>query len=134
MFKFNYSPRILREHPILTRVLVLGFTAFLCCFIFPLGSTASPLGLTLIVMLLSLCLAEACGPGREAGVCLWTLAAAGLGLLGRYLLEYGEVSNARNFTAENVLWFLALVPLCMTLAYHVLVKWLSEHPASGQAG
>lgn len=133
MFKFNYSPRVLREHPVLTRVLVLGFTAFLCCFVFPLGSTASPLGLTLIVILLSLCLAEAFGPGRETGVCLWTLAAAAAGLLGRYLLEFGEVSNARNFTAENILRFLALVPLCMTLAYHVLVKRLPGHSASGQA-
>lgn len=133
MLKFNYSPRVLREHPVLTRVLVLGFTAFLCCFAFPLGSTASPQELVVAVLLLSWCLAEAFGPGREAGICLRVLAAAAAGLLGRYLLEYGEVSNARNFTVENVLRFLALVPLCMTLAYHVLVKRLPEHSASGQA-
>lgn len=132
MLKFNYSPRVLREHPVLTRVLVLGFTAFLCCFAFPLGSTVL-FQRVLIFGMLSLCLAEAYGPGKEPGVFLRTLAAAGLGLLGRYLLEYGEVSNTRNFTVENVLWFLAAVPLCMVLAYHVLVKWLSEHPASGQA-
>lgn len=129
MLNLKYSPRLLREHPVLTRALVLGFTAFLCCFAFPLGSAAPPLELTVMCILLSLCLAKAHGPGREPGVFLRVLAAAGLGLLGRYLLEYGEVSNSRNFTAENVLWFLAAVPLCMTLAYHVLVKRLAEHAA-----
>lgn len=134
MPNLRYEPRFFREHPILTRVLVLGFTAFLCCFTFPLGTTASPSQLTLMVILLSLCLAESFGPGREPGVCLWTLAAAAAGLLGRYLLEYGEVSNARNFTAENVLRFLVIVPLCMTLAYHVPVKWLSGRDSGQAAG
>lgn len=132
MLNLRYEPRFFRAHPLLTRGLVLGFTAFLCCFAFPLGTTAPPSQLTLMVILLSLCLAEAFGPGREPGVCLRTLGAAAAGLLGRYLLEYGEVSNARNFTVENVLWFLVIVPLCMTLAYHVLVKRLSRR-VSGQS-
>lgn len=124
--------RFLREHPVLTQVLVLGYTALLCCFFFPLGSTP-PLHRVLLFGLLSLCLAEAYGPRREKGVFLRTLAAAAAGLLGRYLLEYGEVSNSRNFTVENVLWFLAAVPLCMTLAYHILVKWLLSQTNAGQA-
>lgn len=126
MLNLKYLPRLLREHPVLTRALVLGFTAFLCCFVFPLGSAASPLELTLIVIMLSLCLAEAYGPGKEPGIFLRTLAAAGAGLLGRYLLEYGEVSNTRNFTVENVLTFLFAVPVVMTAVYHFLVKWLAE--------
>lgn len=129
MFEWKYRPHLLREHPRLTRALVLGFTAFLSCFTFPLGSAASPLEHMLIILLLSLCLAEACGPGRTPGVFLRVLAAAAAGLLGRYLLEYGEVSNTRNFTAENVLSFLTAVPLCMTLAYHVLVKRLAGRTA-----
>lgn len=120
--------RFLRDHPVFIRVLVLGYTAFLCCFFFPLGSS-SPLHKVILFGLMVLCLAEAYGPGKEPGIFLRTLAAAGLGLLGRYLLEYGEVSNSRNFTVENVLCFLAVIPLYMTLAYHVLVKWLAEHAA-----
>lgn len=122
----NFAPRFLREHPLLTRALALGFTALLCCFAFPLGTTAPPLELTVMVILLSLCLAEAFGPGRERGVFLRTLAAAGVGLLGRYLLEYGEVSNARNFTPENVLTFLFAVPVVMTAVYHFLGKQSAE--------
>ena len=121
MLKLKYEPRFFREHPVLTRVLVLGYTAFICCFIFPLGNTAS-LHLSFFILLIALCLA--------ASVVLRVLAAAAAGLLGRYLLEYGEVSNTRNFTVENVLWFLFSVPLAMTVAYHFLVKWLPEHSGS----
>lgn len=124
--------RFLREHPVLTRALVLGYTALLCCFIFPLGSS-SLLHRVILFGLMVLCLAEAYGPGREKGVFLRTLAAAAAGLLGRYLLEYGEAANSRNFTVENILWFLAAVPLCMTLAYHILVKWLLSQTNAGQA-
>lgn len=125
----NFAPRFLREHPVLTRALVLGYTALMCCFAFPLGSTP-PLHRILLFGLLSLCLAEAYGPGRTRDVFLRALTAAAAGLLGRYLLEYGEVSNARNFTAGNVLWFLAAVPLSMTAAYHFLGKWLLERSGS----
>lgn len=121
----NFAPRFLREHPLLTRALALGFTALLCCFAFPLGSTAL-LQRVLLFGMLSLCLAEAYGPGREKGVFLRTLAAAAAGLLGRYLLEYGEVSNIRNFTAENVLTFLFAVPVVMTAVYHFLGKQSAE--------
>lgn len=124
--------RFLRDHPVLTRALVLGYTALLCCFFFPLGSS-SPLHRVILFGLMVLCLAEAYGPGQEKGVFLRTLAAAAAGLLGRYLLEYGEASNSRNFTVENILWFLAAVPLCMTLAYHILVKWLLSQTNAGQA-
>ena len=30
--------RFLRDHPVFIRVLVLGYTAFLCCFFFPLAA------------------------------------------------------------------------------------------------
>ncbi len=129
MPKLRYEPRFFREHPLLTRVLTLGYTALMCCFLFPLGNTP-PLQLAFFMILMALCLAEACGPGRDVSVFLLVLAAAIAGLLGRYLLEYGEVSNTRNFTVENVLWFLFSVPLAMTAAYHILVKWLREHSGS----
>ena len=109
----------LRKHPVFTRTLVLGYTAFLCCLFFPLGSSP-PLHRVILFGLMVLCLVEAYGPGRERGVFFRVLAAAAAGLLGRYLLEYGEVSNTRNFTAENVLFFLLTVPAGMTAAYHFL--------------
>ena len=87
------------------RTLVLGYTAFLCCFFFPLGSSP-PLHRVILFGLMVLCLVEAYGPGRERDVFFRVLAAAAAGLLVRYLLEYGEVSNTRTFTAENVLFFL----------------------------
>lgn len=112
--------RLLRNHPLLTRTLVLGYTAFICCFAFPLGGRS--LYAVVFWGMVALCLTEAYGPGREKGVFLRLLAAAAAGLLGRYLLEYGEVSSSRNFTAEKILLFLTVFPLGMTAAYHFLTK------------
>lgn len=122
----------LRKHPVFMRTLVLGYTAFLCCFFFPLGSSP-PLHRVILFGLMVLCLVEAYGPGRERDVFFRVLAAAAAGLLGRYLLEYGEVSNTRNFTAENVLFFLLTVPAGMTAAYHFLVKFLLPKSRGGGA-
>lgn len=122
----------LQKHPGFTRTLVLGYTAFLCCLFFPLGSSP-PLHRVILFGLMVLCLVEAYGPGRERDVFFRVLAAAAAGLLGRYLLEYGEVSNTRNFTAENVLFFLLTVPAGMTAAYHFLVKFLLPKSRGGGA-
>ena len=122
----------LRKHPVFMRTLVLGYTAFLCCLFFPLGSSP-PLHRVILFGLMVLCLVEAYGPGRERGVFFRVLAAAAAGLLVRYLLEYGEVSNTRNFTAENVLFFLLTVPAGMTAAYHFLVKFLLPKSRGGMA-
>ena len=73
------------------------------------------------------------GAVRERDVFFRVLAAAAAGLLVRYLLEYGEVSNTRNFTAENVLFFLLTVPAGMTAAYHFLVKFLLPKSRGGGA-
>ena len=86
----------LRKHPVFMRTLVLGYTAFLCCFFFPLGSSP-PLHRVILFGLMVLCLVEAYGTGRERDVFFRVLAAAAAGLLVRYLLEYGEVSNHPQF-------------------------------------
>ena len=65
----------LRKHPVFMRTLVLGYTAFLCCFFFPLGSSP-PLHRVILFGLMVLCLVEAYGPGRERDVFFRVLAAA----------------------------------------------------------
>jgi uncharacterized membrane protein YjjP (DUF1212 family) len=43
--------------------------------------------------------------------------AAGLAL--RYLLEYGEISNAMNFTPFNIaLYMIAIPPYCLLVYYY----------------
>lgn len=95
MLKLKYAPRFFREHPVLTRTLALGYTPFICCFAFPLGSIRFSLNAFTFCGLMGLCLAEAYGPGRDAGVFLRVLAAAPPGmtaayhLLGKWLLPDG---------------------------------------------
>lgn len=124
--------RFLRERPAILRALVLGYTALLCGFFFPPGSTPT-LHRVILLGVMSLCLTEAYGPGKTPGIYVRVLAAAAAGLLGRHLLEYGEVSGTRNFTAANVLWFLSVIPPGITAAYHLLVKYLLSKPRIGGA-
>lgn len=68
-------------------------------------------------------------PGRSAGaLALANLGAALAGLLCRFLLEYGEVSNAVNFTAPNV-----LLHLLLAVGLPVLTIWRpTVHGVGGQ--
>lgn len=43
------------------------------------------------------------------------LSLTGIGMLGRYFIEYGEVSNERNFTPFNIIIFLLVVPITITI-------------------
>lgn len=54
---------------------------------------------------------------RVAGLVVTSVA---LGLLARYLLEYGEVSWYMNFTPGRVLLFLALTPAYTMAVYQIL--------------
>lgn len=48
-------------------------------------------------------------------ICMLNLGMAGLGLIFRYLLEFGEVSNTYNFTGANMLFQLAFITLLPTM-------------------
>ena len=62
---------------------------------------------------------------KEKQVYLLTLALTVLGLLCRYVLEYGEESNTYNFTVLHVASYLILMPAFTALAYHYLVDYMS---------
>ncbi len=48
-----------------------------------------------------------------------------LGMVCRYALEFGELSNSINFTAINVVSFLVLLPLIYVFTYYVYCKNLN---------
>lgn len=47
-----------------------------------------------------------------------------LGMVCRYVLEYGEASNVYNFTMLNILSYIILIPAFTVGAYHYIVKYL----------
>ncbi len=127
------AAEFLQKHPVLVKAIVLGYIVFAGCFVFPIRSEKFPLdfmGVYLIAAsygIIALSLAGVYGPNKGPAVYLRTLVFTVLGLLCRYFLEYGEVSNTYNFTVGNVALYLVLIPLGTFLAYYFIVrKLLSE--------
>ena len=127
------AAEFLQKHPVLVKAIVLGYIVFAGCFVFPIRSEKFPLdfmGAYLTAAsygIIALSLAGVYGPNKGPAVYLRTLVFTVLGLLCRYFLEYGEVSNTYNFTVGNVALYLVLIPLGTFLAYYFIVrKLLSE--------
>ena len=127
------AAEFLQKHPVLVKTVVLGYIVFAGCFVFPISSKKFPLdfmGVYLTVAsygIIALSLAGVYGPNKGPAVYLRTLVFTVLGLLCRYFLEYGEVSNTYNFTVGNVILYLVFIPLGTFLAYYFIVrKLLSE--------
>jgi len=76
------------------------------------------------VFIMGLFYAMIFGKGRTLFVYLSSLALTGLGMIIRYAIEYGEVSNAMNFTLINILVYIGAVPILITLVYLVAVQIL----------
>ncbi len=118
----------LRTHPGVVKGLLLGYIVFAGCFTFPISSEPFPLvfgkayNLVVGYGVIALGFSGVYGPGEEKRVYLLTLVLTVLGLVCRYLLEFGEVSNTYNFTLFNVVFYLALMPLWTLLAYALLSR------------
>ena len=45
-----------------------------------------------------------------------------LGMILRYIIEYGEYSNTINFTQINIIMYLGIIPVFCTLIYYIIYK------------
>ena len=117
------------RHPNAVKYILLGYIVFAGCFTFPISSERFPLDWSKVYLLvvgygvIGLGFAGVYGPGKEKRVYLLTLVLTVLGLVCRYFLEFGEVSNTYNFTLFNVVLYLVLIPLGTVFAY----AYLSQH-------
>lgn len=115
----------IQKHKIISYTLGLGVIVFFNCFGFPIINLNKEWPLMLTATKIYVVLGSALFPGsilaglfpkkKLALTILVTSIAVGLGLLCRYLLEFGEASNTYNFTLPNTLLhagiFLALTGL-----------------------
>ena len=60
------------------------------------------------------------GPDREWMVYIATFVLTSIGMVCRYLLEFGEVSNTYNFTLFNIVSYLVIIPIGTTFAYRLM--------------
>lgn len=111
------------------KLFLYGYLVFAGCFVFPFRSALFPLDQMKIYLvagsygIIGLGFAGLYGRGKGRLLYSASLFLTALGMGGRYMLEYGEVSNRYNFTAFNVISFLAVVPLITTAVYYCGARW-----------
>ncbi len=131
--KENKLQYIFKSYPQIPKVLIAGYIIFLGCFDFPISSEKFPITFlnlyTLIVGygIVSSALSIILGPHKTQTVYIATLSLTAVGMLLRYLLEFGEVSNIYNFTIFNIVSYLLIIPAAVTTVYCVLSKKLPKH-------
>jgi hypothetical protein len=121
-----------KQHQTISYGCVIGFIVFLNCFGFPIYNLNKewPLMITLIRIYLVLAGAWFTG-GMLVGtfttkrgffvICL-TVAASCVGLVCRYFLEFGEVSNTYNFVTVNILFHLLVFVLATFFSWRYAWK------------
>ena len=66
------------------------------------------------------------GPDRERMVYIAMFVLTVTGMICRYLLEFGEVSNTYNFTLFNIVGYLVIIPIGTTFAYRLMAGGLKR--------
>ena len=121
-----------KVHPRIPKILVLGYIVFAGCFVFPIRSEPFPLDFQGVYLLaasygvIALAFAGIWGPDRERKVYIVTFILTVIGMLCRYLLEFGEVSNTYNFTLFNIVSYLIIIPIGTTFAYRLMAGGLNR--------
>lgn len=114
--------RNVRRRPGLFWALEIIYLVFSGCFGFPLRADAQQAAILLIgIVIMAVILAALMDR------CVWKAWGLGLvclaaGMAGRYALEFGEASNAANFTPVNLAVFLVGVPVVFAGVYALAAR------------
>ena len=126
MKKNNKTVKIISKHKTAWAIACFGALIFFSCCLFPLNIFHLNFSTDLLKYVIFM------GAFVQMGIFLaylhlsngnivknyaYVLAAVAVGLGARYLLEYGEIANANNFTAVNVYLFILGVTLMMSVGY-----------------
>lgn len=118
----------LQSHPKLNKAVLFILVTIIGCFLFPLEYSLSFLTLAQVYLFIvgyffaAVYFRNIYGKNREALVYVMSLLLTGLGIIGNYILEYGEVSNMRDFIKFNIISFLIVVPIYTVIIYHFIPK------------
>ena len=124
---------IVRRYPVIAKVFIWGYVIFAGCFVYPISSEPFPLDFSKLYLLLTsygiigLGLAAINWEAKKGKLYLQVLVMTIAGMVCRYLLEYGEVSNTYNFTWQNIIIYIVAVPLYTVAAYHFICRYLKQN-------
>lgn len=116
------------------QIFVWGFVIFIGCFGFPLYSEEFPLMILKVWLIIS-CLftmGETFAilyydkERMAVNVCIQTFLFSIVGLICRYFLEFGEMSNTYNFTVKNIVLYLVCIPILTSICYRIMRKRLLQ--------
>lgn len=120
-----------QKRPLIMKLFLLGYIVFAGCFMFPIQSEPFPLdvgnlySLLLAYGIIGLGFAGLYGKKREKQVYFLTLALTLTGMICRYLLEFGEVSNTYNFTPFNIITYAVIIPVYTVIAYYLTSLYIN---------
>jgi len=121
-----------QKHKRLIWPIVLFYTAINGCFVFPFSNEMFPFDFTkaILVMfgygMIGIFYVGLLDKGKGISVLMLTLFFTIIGLIFRYFLEFGEVSNTINFIPVNIVLYLVIIPIYSTLVYWAIWKWYAK--------
>lgn len=122
----------LENHPKIPKMLILGYIIFAGCVVFPFGNERSPFDFMKAYLVIASYgiigsgFARIYGINKGRFVYIVSIILTGLGMIFRYFLEYGEVSNTMNFTPFNIISYLVVIPIFTAITYHFIIKHLMQ--------
>ncbi len=124
--------KAMQAHKRLSYILVLGLIIFINCFGFPVYNFVKEWPAVIAAGNIYNLVVSAAASGIGLGelfperhyifIALLTAGTACAGLACRFLLEYGEVSNAYNFTVPNIIFHLGTFIVLSSLGWLFIVK------------
>lgn len=119
--------KYVQAHKGVALVIIIGYIVFFGACVFPFSNELFPFevqkGFMVIFVygMIGYLFSTVLKDGQSIKVLGLTALFTVIGMGGRYLLEYGEVSNTMNFTPLNIALFIVIIPL-----YTVLVYWFMD--------
>lgn len=121
-----------QKHKRLLWIMVLGYTVFNGCVVFPFSNEMFPFDFSKALLfmvgygMIGILYAGLLDHRKGISVLLLTVLLTLVGIMGRFLLEFGEVSNSMNFTPLNLVLFLTIIPIYCTMIYWSIWKWYDK--------
>ena len=117
-----------QKHKKLSWLVLIGYLIFCGCFVFPLSNERCSFDFEKACMIivsygiLVTLFASLLGRNKTIHVYSISLLFTTLGMILRYIIEYGEYSNTINFTHINIIMYLGIIPVFCKLIYWIICK------------
>lgn len=120
--------KFFEDHPNAVRYLHLGYIVFAGCFLFPLGSLNFKVDSMKIYLLLiaygiiGFEFFRIYGKDKLKFTYLVSLGLSLVGMGARYGLDLVQLSNTNNFTVDNIIKYILIIPAYIVVVYLITAK------------